>query len=407
MDVIVDQSDEWPLPIHPAAEIFPLMQGEEFDDLVEDIKVNGLLEWIWVTPAGELLDGRNRVRACVAAGVAIQSRVYEGDDPVAFAISLNLKRRHLTTGQRAAIAADLVPDYAAEGLRRMAAGGAAAAPGKPAEKGFADLQNLSTERHNSAQKAADAVGVSARAVSQFKRVEEAAPELAEKVRTGEVALDRADRIVKAEESRAREKTRQEESARIADQGTRFEIRRGDFQTVLTDLEPESVDLIITDPPYGDDHTHLYGALAEFASDKLKPGGSCVAYVGQANSPGVLQEMQEHLRYWWTLALIHNHGGQQLPGKWVMVEWKPLVWFVKDHRSGKVYVADRMAGSKPRKDLHEWAQGVDEIAYLIERLTEAGGLVVDPFAGSGSFGYAAKELGRHFIGAESGQHKDAR
>lgn len=407
MDVIVEQVEGWPGPVHPAAEIFPLMQGDEFAELVQDIKANGLLEWVWVTPAGELLDGRNRVRACIAAGVAVQSRVYEGDDPVAFAISLNLKRRHLTTGQRAAIAADLVPVYATEGLRRMAAGGAAAAPGKPAEKGFADLQNLSTERHNSAQKAADAVGVSARAVSQFKRVEEAAPELADKVRMGEVALDRAEREVKTLEARAREKTRKEESARIANEGTRFEIRRGEFQSVLADLAPGSVDLIITDPPYGDNFTHLYGDLAQFANDKLKPGGSCVAYVGQANLPGVLDQMQQHLRYWWTLALIHKHGGQQLPGKWIMVEWKPLIWFVKDHRSGKVYVADRMAGSKPRKDLHEWAQGVDEIAYLIERLTEAGGLVVDPFAGSGSFGYAAKELGRHFIGAESGQHKDAR
>lgn len=118
-------------------------------------------------------------------------------------------------------------------------------------------------------------------------------------------------------------------------------------------------------------------------------------------------MGSHLRYWWTLALIHKHGGQQLPGKWVMVEWKPLVWFVKETRAGREYVADRMAGSRPRKELHEWAQGVDEVAYLIEKTTEAGGLVVDPFAGSGSFGHAAKSLGRHFIGAESGDHRDAR
>ena len=210
MDVIVEPIEGWPGPVHPAAEIFPLMQGDEFADLVQDIKANGLLESIWVTPAGELLDGRNRVRACIAAGVAVQSRVYEGDDPVAFAISLNLKRRHLTTGQRAAIAADLVPVYAAEGLRRMAAGGAAAAPGKPAEKGFADLQNLSTERHNSAQKAADAVGVSARAVSQFKRVEEAAPELAEKVRAGELSLNKAERaVIRSENAKEADRLRVE------------------------------------------------------------------------------------------------------------------------------------------------------------------------------------------------------
>ena len=209
MDVIVEQVEGWPGPVHPAAEIFPLMQGDEFAELVQDIKANGLLEWVWVTPAGELLDGRNRVRACIAAGVAVQSRVYEGDDPVAFAISLNLKRRHLTTGQRAAIAADLVPVYAAEGLRRMAAGGAAAAPGKPAQKGFADLQNLSTERHNSVQKAADAVGVSGRAVSQFKRLAAVDPSLADDVRAGKVPLNKAEAKARAIEGARRAESEQD------------------------------------------------------------------------------------------------------------------------------------------------------------------------------------------------------
>jgi DNA modification methylase len=94
-------------------------------------------------------------------------------------------------------------------------------------------------------------------------------------------------------------------------------------------------------------------------------------------------------------------------KRVLCEWKPVVWFVRDTRGSKSWVADRMSGSKPRKDLHEWAQGVDEVCYLIEQLSEPGDLIVDPFAGSGSFGYAALSMGRKFIGAESGEHRDSR
>ena len=220
-------------------------------------------------------------------------------------------------------------------------------------------------------------------------------------------LKRDNRQKKQIYARARDERRLEDARNSAQLGTTFDIRRGNFQDVLADVQDGSVDLVVTDPPYGDNFTQLYEDLAKWASAKLKPGGSLVAYVGQANLPDVLSVMGRHLRYWWTLALVHKHGAQQLPGKWVMIEWKPVVWFVKDHRSGRLYVADRMSGSKPRKDLHEWAQGVDEVSYLIEQLTEAGQLVVDPFAGSGSFGYAALELGRHFIGAENGSHEDAR
>ena len=199
----------------------------------------------------------------------------------------------------------------------------------------------------------------------------------------------------------------EDAARASADKSVPTIRTGRFQDVLADIPDGSVDLIVTDPPYGPKYNDAYLDLAEFASRKLKPGGSCIAYAGQSNLPEVLSVMSEHLRYWWTLSLVHKHGAQQLPGKWVMVEWKPIVWFVRQSRNNKAYVADRMTGSKPRKDLHEWAQGVDEICYLIEQLTEPGQLVVDPFAGSGSFGYAALSMGRKFLGAESGDHEDAR
>jgi 16S rRNA G966 N2-methylase RsmD len=204
-----------------------------------------------------------------------------------------------------------------------------------------------------------------------------------------------------------EKRQSEDRARDEADETVPNILRGRFQDVLADIPDGSVDLIVTDPPYGAANNDAYADLAEWAARKLKPGGSCIAYSGQSNLPDVLTVMSRHLRYWWTLALVHKHGGQQMHIKRVLCEWKPIVWFVKDARANKSWIADRMSGSKPRKDLHEWAQGVDEVCYLIEQLTEPGQLVVDPFAGSGSFGYAALSMGRKFVGAESGDHKDAR
>jgi hypothetical protein len=143
----------------------------------------------------------------------------------------------------------------------------------------------------------------------------------------------------------------------------------------------------------------YGDLAKWAATKLKPGGSLVAYTGQATLGEVITGMSPHLRYWWTLALTHSGQSQQLPGKWVMVRWKPLVWFVRERRTDRVYVDDVVTGTVPDKSAHEWAQGEAELHQIIEQLTEPGGLVVDPFAGSGTTGRAAQVLGRRFLGAD--------
>jgi ParB-like chromosome segregation protein Spo0J len=90
--------------------IFPLLEGADFALLVEDIRRNGLLESI-VLLDGLILDGRNRWRACAAAGIAPETTDFpHGAEAEAFAfvVSKNLHRRHLTVGQRAMIAARIM-----------------------------------------------------------------------------------------------------------------------------------------------------------------------------------------------------------------------------------------------------------------------------------------------------------
>jgi len=96
------------LPIHEAAECFPPLDGPAFDELVEDIRTHGLREPIVLTADGKVLDGRNRLGACLKAGVEPTFRTFRGPGKaIQYVISANLRRRHLNTSQRAMAAAQL------------------------------------------------------------------------------------------------------------------------------------------------------------------------------------------------------------------------------------------------------------------------------------------------------------
>jgi hypothetical protein len=92
------------LTFHPLADVLPLIEGAEFGRLVADIAEHGLLNPITVHD-GKILDGRNRQRACHAAGVEPRYVEFDGKDPAAFVLSQNLARRHLGPSERAMVAA--------------------------------------------------------------------------------------------------------------------------------------------------------------------------------------------------------------------------------------------------------------------------------------------------------------
>jgi hypothetical protein len=111
---------------HPLAEMFPLIEGDDFATLVEDIRANGIRFPIMLYQ-GRILDGRNRYRAAVEAGHCFTERDFAnlvaGIDAEAWVISANLQRRNLDNRGKRAVIAKLIeakPGQSDRAIARLA-----------------------------------------------------------------------------------------------------------------------------------------------------------------------------------------------------------------------------------------------------------------------------------------------
>ena len=158
------------LEIHEAAHLFPEMQEQEFAELKEDIRVNGLQMPI-LTFAGKVVDGRHRLRACTELGIfpRFEEMQAANDSIVQAVVSINLHRRHLTESQRALIAARLSNSFVGS--------------------------NQHTAGAVSQQKVASELGISVDSVLRGKKVlKNGIPELVEAVSSGRLNISSAAKL---------------------------------------------------------------------------------------------------------------------------------------------------------------------------------------------------------------------
>lgn len=185
--ITVDWHD---LPFHPVANLFPLIDGPEFDALVSDIAANGLHEPIWLhSTENSIIDGRNRYRACLSAGVAPAFRRWDGVGSLThFVLSLNLHRRHLTSSQRAAVAVEVLPWLEEEAKERQ---GARNDLHPTSVKKLTDVSHDNDGR--AAAQAAELLGTNRQYVSDMKKLNAEAPALFAAVRDGQMTVTQAKR----------------------------------------------------------------------------------------------------------------------------------------------------------------------------------------------------------------------
>lgn len=161
---------------HELSRLLPMMEESDLNELAADISLNGLRAPITLYE-GKILDGRNRYKACEMVKVAPRFRDLNGDgDPLAFIISANITRRHLTESQRAIIAAKL------------------------ANLGHGQ-KKADAPRGASQADAAKRLDVSRRSVQRAKQVlDNAPPEEVKKIECGEKTVSEVARQIKPKKS---------------------------------------------------------------------------------------------------------------------------------------------------------------------------------------------------------------
>ena len=193
---------------------------------------------------------------------------------------------------------------------------------------------------------------------------------------------------------------------------------GDSLTLLRQMEPESVDAIITDPPYGINYVSPTGARIQndtapfiwFLYDAfrvLKPGSSGRGTLVCFTRWDVQQVFIDAIRLAGFIVKSEviwdkmQHGMGDLKSQFAPSH-ENIVFAVKGkfsfpgHRPKDLITHRKLPGSQM---IHPTEKPVPLLADLITAVTKPGDLILDPFAGSGSTLVAAKKTGRRFTGIE--------
>jgi hypothetical protein len=178
-----------------------------------------------------------------------------------------------------------------------------------------------------------------------------------------------------------------------------DYRVGDCREVLSDIEDDSIPLIMTDPPYEDAAEPLWEWLGAFANRVLIPGGSLICYFANTRLNKMYRILDDSgLVHWWPCALMYGQA-DRFPGRFVIIHQRPILWYVKEFRRGRTLIPNVVYSTRRNKNEHAWGQGHGGVTQWIHQLTDPGETIVDPFAGTGHWGDIAALNSRKWIGAD--------
>ena len=191
---------------------------------------------------------------------------------------------------------------------------------------------------------------------------------------------------------------------------------GDCLEVLPTMEPGSIDAIVSDPPYGigfkyeshDDTTDGYGEFVwtaiELAERLCRPGSPVFVWQAMLNI--------RKLVFWfpreWRLFAAAKNFVQMRPTPMqyafdpVIVWWTPGKPWAAGTASRDFHIGNTANTLNRGADYafgHPCARPLDQVQHIVEQWARPGGVVIDPFMGSGTTGVACIRTDRRFVGIE--------
>lgn len=210
-----------------------------------------------------------------------------------------------------------------------------------------------------------------------------------------------------------------------DEQSGITIFHGDCREVLPTLAAGSVDLVLTDPPYGRDYVSNFRVKDPSVAHVI-PGDENLEAMRHGLQLCVpLLKYDRHLYYFASADDIIGDACAALPS--ALTFRRLLCWDKGNHGMGDlecnyghaweaIVFASKgkrlLNGKRPSSLLRSFGRGagstwvhptqkpVSLMRFLIERSSMPGEVVLDPFMGSGTSLRAAKDLGRHAIGIET-------
>ena len=200
------------------------------------------------------------------------------------------------------------------------------------------------------------------------------------------------------------------------------------------LEDESVDLIVTDPPYKVTPKGCAGNSGGMMITKetmkgkifkhndikpidyipefyrlLKDGSHCYIMTNHVNLKEMLNVATE-CGFHFIKSLVWNKGNK-IMGRFYMNQFEYILFFRKGKgkKINKCGTADilnvpnKKTKDENGKNLHDTEKPVELMKILVENSSQVGELVLDPFVGVGATAIACKELDRQYIGVELDEH----
>ena len=394
--------------------IIPPLSEDEYNQLEKNILQDGIREPL-VVWGDTLIDGHNRLSIAQKHGLEYKTVSMDfGDDKAAkeWIILNQFGRRNINNYQRSVLALEL-EDVIAEKAKNNQRQAGGAVPQKSAE---------AVETRKEVAKIA---GVSHDTIDKVKKIKASAPaEIIEQVKSGELSINQAYQSVKRDE-RAAQKASVLDAIKASAQPDEHFVCGDSVYEMERALDDESIDCVITDPPYGIDYVSNYRVVencvdrpvcndtpeaafslwertCDVISRKMKPDSHLYVFTSWKVLPQFIEITSRYFNIKNCLVWVKNNWSMgDLDGNYAE-QYEIIIYATKGNkklnggRDTNVLNFDRVSNAQL---LHSCEKPVKLIEYLLDKSTQSGDIVADPFAGSGTTLVACKNMGRGYWGCE--------